>query len=106
LEDKICGGCDSLPEIEASLTPFVSRAIWSGPGIFKNAALTNQVVEIFGAVRLNASLKRLRISSVTSLLVFISLTSLSLGAAVCSERVDAFGRNRWRTTGFRYSLAM
>ena len=39
-------------EIETCLTPVVSRAVWSWRRIFENAAFTNQIVEISGAVRL------------------------------------------------------
>ena len=70
-EDKIRRGCDALPEIEACLTPVVSRAVWSWRRIFENAAFTNQIVEISGAVRLKRVMETFNDFAGNLLLMFI-----------------------------------
>jgi hypothetical protein len=48
-EDKVGGRRHSLPESEASLTPFVARSIRGRRRIFKNTALADEIIEVFRA---------------------------------------------------------
>jgi hypothetical protein len=86
-EDKVGGRRHSLPESEASVTPFVACSIRSRRRIFENAALANQVVEVFGAVRLKGAIEAFHDFAGNFAISGHFRTSLNHVAAVDPERV-------------------